>query len=164
MRPGAHLDTETPTLFQGIRPLDQYVLHPPVRDVRDAHTGIRRYSRFSCVGFVLDCYENGANIRLLDWDSPNFPTTELPALLAVYDFLLSDPMRRAEVGLTGPGPWPVALPGHLFHSLRRWAWQVRRTPYVPKSSDEVNFPPAPAWYHRLRNYLCRQLGFRNRSP
>ena len=138
----AHLSTQTPTVLEGIRLLDQYVMCPPIRRTqRDTVTGIREFIQFSCVGFVLDCYFHGAGISLLDWESPDFPRIDLAELMTVYNVLLANPDNRRAVGLTDAEErWPVPLPGHLFHSLRRPAHEIRSRPYLPRSSAEVFFP------------------------
>ena len=140
----ADIATRTPARAAMWDTIEYYVMVPPIREVTDIRTGTRRFTQFSCVGFVLDCYQRGANIKLLDWSSPKYPTADLSALVAQYDhprFIL-DPSVRARIGLTGTGPWPVALPGHLFHSLSRSDRRIRRRPYLPRSADESHFPPS----------------------
>ena len=54
----AEIDAQTqPTSF----PLTHYVVHPPMVWVVDEKTKTRRFRKFSCVGFVLECYQQGAD-------------------------------------------------------------------------------------------------------
>ncbi len=132
-----YLNTRTPTVIEGIRPLEQYVLCPPMDPAKfDSVTGTMIYMRFSCVGFVLYCYQMGANVHLLDWQNGRYPRMGLGDLTGAYSSLMQ---RRQEIGLDGPGPWPVALPGHLFHALMRPEEEVRRRPYLPREGTEVYF-------------------------
>lgn len=139
----AHLSTRTPTLFAGIKPLDQYVMCPPMRQTaRDTNTGNRKFTQYSCVGFVLECYL-GAKIDLLDWQSPDYPVTRLPELKDIYDFIVANDQVRQKIGLNGNGPWRVPLPGHLLHGLTRSSDEVRQKPYLPRATEESYFPARP---------------------
>jgi hypothetical protein len=122
--------------------LNQYILCPPMRGEQiDQVTSIPRFYRFSCVGFVLECYRVGANINLLAWDSPDFPKIDISELIPIYtDRALLHPRNRRKIGLTGQGPWPIALPGYVFHSLARSNQEVRSKAYLPSSKDEVKYP------------------------
>jgi hypothetical protein len=119
-----------------------YVLYPHTRaEGIDETTGTPRYWRLSCVGLVLECYFQGAGIQLLDWNSPHFPRISLSELIAIYtdrDILAT--ANREALGLSGSGPWPIALPGYLFYSLQRCAQQIRQTPYLPTTLAETHFP------------------------
>jgi hypothetical protein len=108
-------------------------------------TGNPRYWRFSCVGFVLECYLQGTGIQLLDWQSTAFPRVTLSELRSIYtDRNILAQKHCEELGLTGDGPWPIALPGYLFHCLQRDPEIVRRIPYLPLSSSEAHFPASPS--------------------
>jgi hypothetical protein len=137
-----HLSTQTPTLYEGVDRWEQYVMCPPMRHVRrDTTTGVRIFVRFSCVGFVLDCYDHGIDIRLLDWQSDRYPRVCLAELLVPYAFLANPDVRHKVLG--GPERWPVPLPGHLFHALRRRPEVIRREPYLPGTTEEAYFPSRP---------------------
>jgi hypothetical protein len=120
----------------GVHGLRQYVVWP--------HAGfLRSVRRYSCAGFVYEaCLDAG--IRLIEMEA--MPPVSLDVLVAAYPQLeraLADPARRGNYGLAGAGPWPVLLPGYLFHSMARDAESVRLEPYRPQSGDEC-FPPEPA--------------------
>jgi hypothetical protein len=126
------------------RYLEHYILCPPVQPAAvDKKTGNPRFWRFSCVGLVLECYRHGAKINLLDWESPRFPRIHLRDFKDAYgeDMILA-PRNLAKVGLSGQGPWPIALPGYLFHALHnRTAAAIRsEPPYLPTSTNETRFP------------------------
>lgn len=57
-----------------------------------------------------------------------------PGLLERFPFL-----GREELGIAGDGPWPVLLPGYIFHSMARTSTEIRSTPYRPVKADR-NFP------------------------
>lgn len=81
-----------------------------------------------------------ADIDLLDVAA--MPDIELSTILPAYpDYReeLEHPRARAFVGLRGAGPWPVLLPGYIFHAMNRPPHDCRKTPYKPQVGDEC-FP------------------------
>lgn len=84
--------------------------------------------KFSCAGFVAQCYAAGADIVLVDE----------AALPAVEGRLLEQVWARREVwelvGLKGDGPWRVLLPGYLLHAARGGRSGL---PYRPQASDHA---------------------------
>lgn len=137
-----NLDTVTPTFNEGVRTGEQYTIHPHARMVRDVTTGTRRFRRFSCAGFVVDCYR-AARLPLLPLDTRQLPACSQAELISVYAFL-SNPIAREDFGVGNAGPWALTLPGYLFHSLLRAPEEVRRCPYIPASVQEARFPTPPA--------------------
>ena len=116
-------------------PHEQYVVHPHFVKGNQA-VSARRYS---CAGFVHECYLD-IDITLVDVGS--LPLIGAETLAVVYPHLLrvlANPRLRAMAGLGSDGPWPVLLPGYLFHSLSRGADQIRQVAYQPQSGDEC-FP------------------------
>jgi hypothetical protein len=111
---------------------DQYHVLP---HFVDATPGVS-VRRFSCSGFVYECYRE-LDIRLVDLE--RVPRIELTKLEFAYPALEGRPKLREEAGLSGDGPWPVLLPGYLFHSLSRDPPEIRRAPYQAQSGDEC-FP------------------------
>ena len=101
-----------------------------------------RYCRtlFSCAGFVLEAYRFARIALLL---AAPIPSVDLAILRLAYpvQFRLIDrgPLRLEDLGLEGPGPWPVLLCGYLFHALNRDGDSIRRQPYQPGPDD---------WYFR----------------
>lgn len=124
----------------------QYVAQPPVQwdelhaerpesgAVINQNTRTVRYRRFSCAGLVIDGYRS-AGIHLLQLGSA-LPAVTLSALTQAYG-AATDPDRRTEMGLPGPGPFQVVLPGYLIHALNRSAAAIRKEAYMAKKSDGV---------------------------
>jgi hypothetical protein len=95
--------------------------------------------RYSCAGFVFECYLD-LGIILVDVDA--LPPVDESILSIVYPFLpriLEVHELRLHYGLSEDGPWPVLLPGYLFHSLSRGSDQIRQAAYQPQPGDEC-FP------------------------
>lgn len=114
---------------------EQYIVHPHYVK-GDGTISARRYS---CAGFVYECYLD-TGLTLVDVNA--LPPVDEKTLILVYPILpriLSNPKLRASVGLAANGPWPVLLPGYLFHSLSRGADHIRQAAYQPKPGDEC-FP------------------------
>lgn len=134
----------------GVKPFQQYVVHPHFKWVRSPETGRRIRCRFSCAGFVIECYR-AADILLLDTDA-ELPEVDERTLRAAYPDLArlenrEPPIKdrfgfknREDLGIAGNGPWRVILAGYLFHSLKRaTADNKRPEAYVPKSATEGCF-------------------------
>lgn len=119
-----------------------YIAHPHVEEVEDEVTRGLKYRKFSCAGFVERCYAEALGISLVDTN--RLPPVDLPTLKSIWIFLRGSSREDLEeAGLRGGGPWPLLLPGYLFHSLAR---QELTTPFVPTIHHRV-FPvpmPAPA--------------------
>jgi hypothetical protein len=135
-----------------LKPFEQYKILPHV-DRDPSEEGRRGPRRFSCAGYVIEAYD-AAGIKLLDLDQ--LPLADETHLKNAYSGLLemeSKPKRvqdrlgfkgRADLGLTTPGKWPIALPGYLFHStLRATDATPRLGPYSPNGIHEVCFPAGP---------------------
>ena len=116
----------------------RYVAHPHCRWHLSPESGSPLYRRFSCAGFVIECYR-AANVDLVVTDEGQLPLSGIALLGAVYS--LDDLQRFGErIGLDGSGPWPVILPGFLFHAFAKHAMgQPRPSPYVPVSTDDAKF-------------------------
>ncbi len=99
---------------------------------RRSSRGRRLGLQFSCSSFVTYVYAK-AGRQLVD-------ASALPAsdaqLLGNWSRGLGSPGLRARVGLTGSGPWPVLLPGHVLRALEVSA---PGCPYAPQPGD-VCFP------------------------
>lgn len=132
----AEIDDQTQPLDS---PLKQYVVHPPVEWVTDCVTGTKRFRRFSCVGFVHECYDAGAGIRLLNL-SEDMPQVDLTTLGAAYGEPVHRERIREQLGIVGKPPWSLVLPGYLMHSLSRSSTEIRKVPHVPSSVGEAAFP------------------------
>jgi hypothetical protein len=134
----------------GVGVFQQYVVVPHMKWVRAPETGRRMRRRFSCAGFVIECYR-AADIGLVDTEG-GLPEVDEQLLLVAYPDLArlesADPRAkgrlgfkdREDLGLQGEGPWNVVLPGYLFHSLKRVTVDnPRPAPYIPGDSSESCF-------------------------
>ena len=71
--------------------------------------------------------------------APIVPDVSIETLKQAYGHhaeFLDDPEERAKFGLSGDGPWPVVLPGYIFHAMNRSAAEIRSQPYLPTAGDE----------------------------
>jgi len=121
---------------QRARPRDQYVIRPHVVPFRDRGTVL--FQRFSCAGFVIEAHRE-AGIDLLQTDDASLPRIDLATLRNAYPDAgarLDDPAFRAENKLDGDGPWPVVLPGHVLHSLKRDVAAIRAAPHRASQGEE----------------------------
>jgi len=113
----------------------QFIIDPPWKDEYDPNTGVRRYRRYSCAGFVLDSHRQ-VNLNLLKIDKDALPHVELPTIISAYP----DAERHASLlpywGLGGNGPWKVVLAGYVLNALNRPTDQIRQEPYQAKEGDE----------------------------
>lgn len=126
---------ETVKELESIPKRQQYTVHPHFRDRTDPKSA----RRYSCAGYVQQAYEY-ADIDLVDMAA--IPDVELKTILPAYPDNreeLEHPRARAFVGLKGDGPWPVLLPGYIFHAMNRPPQECRSTPYKPQVGDEC-FP------------------------
>lgn len=143
----AEVDKEDRT---NVKPFGDFVVMPHVKWIVDAVSGRRIRRRFSCVGFVIECYRT-ADIDLIDVES-KMPDVDEPLVQAAYPEVrrieADDRLKercgfttREDLGLDGNGPWPIVLAGYVFHSLKRANAENPRPPaYVPQSVSEGCFP------------------------
>ncbi|MBL8888646.1 MAG: hypothetical protein JNL67_01625 [Planctomycetaceae bacterium] len=117
-------------------PLKQYHVHPHFIK----GNGEMSARRYSCAGFVFEAY---LDVGLTLVDVSSLPGVALDSLKLAYPDdlhpVLDNPKLRSRAGLSGDGPWPVLLPGYLFHSLSRDASLIRQSPYEAQTGDEC-FP------------------------
>jgi hypothetical protein len=120
--------------------IEGYIAVPPYRESR-AENGTLLSVRFSCAGLALYCYSS-IGLALVDLGSlPQVTAPELDAIWMHLRDLTAD--ERQYVGLPGPGPWKVLLPGYLFHAFGglsgRRPWRARRQ----SRRGEWTFPSPP---------------------
>ncbi len=119
----------------GIRTASQYVIRPPWKDEYDPNTGIRRYRRYSCAGFVLDGHLQ-VNIELLNTSEAKLPPVDRQTIISAYPRSCRHTNLLSSYGLEGNGPWNVVLAGYVLHALNRPTEQIRKEPYQAKQGDE----------------------------
>ncbi len=113
----------------------QYVIHPPWKDEYDPNTGVRRYRRYSCAGFVLDGHLQ-VDIQLLRLDDDALPEVDKQTIMSAYPDLSQRPRLLSQFGLKGDGPWKVVLAWYIMHALNRSSDQIRQESYRAKEGDE----------------------------
>ena len=101
--------------------------------------GMPLYRRFSCAGLVVECYLS-VDILLVSFNG--LPHVDVEVLVQVYGERFTDQRfrERMQIGLDGSGPWPVLLPGYLFHSVKRPDSVIRTAPYSPENVTDGSFP------------------------
>ena len=122
--------------FHGAGKRQQYTIDPPWVDVKDGHTGVRRYRRYSCAGFVLDAHGR-VGVPLLVIDRESLPAVTKETIETAYPAASEHPGALAKSGLRGDGPWRIVLAGYVLNALNRTGDEIRAEPYVAKSGDEV---------------------------
>ena len=120
-----------------VRRAKQYVIAPHAKPFREAD-GTIVYWRYSCAGFVVEAYRS-VELTIIATAATELPPVSLKSICAAYPFAENYRKTWDDWGITGDGPWPVLLPGHVLHSLNRPAEEIRQVPYVAKDGDEV-FP------------------------
>jgi hypothetical protein len=120
--------------------LRQYVIRPAWKDETDPNTGVRRYRRYSCAGFVLDGHRQ-VDIELLDIDDDKLPAVNKQTIISAYpeaerhpDLLLYWGLEDWE--LKDDKSWKVVLAGYVLHALNRPTDQIRQEAYQAKEGDE----------------------------
>ncbi len=113
----------------------QYVINPHWKDICDKNTGVRRYRRYSCAGFVLYAHLQ-VDISLLIIEKEELPEVTRQTLEAAYPDVFRSPVLLNRFGLQGNGPWRVVLAGYVLHSLDRSSDEIRAKPYLAQAGDE----------------------------
>ncbi len=122
----------------GANAIRQYVIDPPWKDEVDPNTGVRRYRRYSCAGFVLDGHLQ-VHIELLKIGEDALPEVDRDTVTSAYPVAREHPQLLPQYGLRGNGPWKIVLAGYVLHALDRPTEQIRQEPYQVQSGDE-QFP------------------------
>lgn len=121
--------------FENAITREQYIFDPPWKDIRDENTGVRRYRRYSCAGFVLDAHLR-VSVSLLMIDKEALPEVTRKTLEAAYPSIFRNPHLLNGFGLQGNGPWRVVLAGYVLHALDRSRDEIRAEPYLAQGGDE----------------------------
>ena len=129
-------------------PFRRYIVRPHWDWHTAPETGRPLYRRFSCTGFVLECYRSmGAD--LVNTEERDLPDVDFDMLLKAYPDLrreraLERAMRgltRDDLGIAGDGPWGLVLAGYVFHALNEITDEdPRPRAYTPKSVADACFP------------------------
>jgi hypothetical protein len=94
--------------------------------------GVRLYRQFSCGGFILACYRDGAAITLIEVPPPvSWPKVSLDELVHAYGPEVHERATlRSRFGLVGDGPWPILLAGYVIHAFDRPDQELRTSPLI----------------------------------
>jgi hypothetical protein len=123
--------------YQRVPVIRQYIIRPPLKDEYDSNTGVRRYRRYSCAGFVIDAHRQ-VSIELLVINEDTLPLVDRQMIISAYPDAEESPLRLFQYwGLEGNGPWKVVLAGYVLHALNRPTDQIRHEPYKAKIGDET---------------------------
>lgn len=119
----------------------RYIAHPAFKVDMDSVSGVVKHHRYSCVGFVTQCYESTAAKQVLT--SPNrrgFPTVDKETVnrTFLHDILEFTEEIAEAINLTGEGPWPIAMPGYVMRAFSRSDEEIREAPYHP-TADDIGF-------------------------
>lgn len=113
-----------------------YLAFPDAGTRADPITGNVTGFTFSCAGFVRTAYRDGAGLDLTG-PQGTWPEVDAATVRAVWAIPVDAERRVLDfVGLSGPGPWRILLPGYLMHALSVGRY---RLPYTPSPTD-VSFP------------------------
>src|SRR5262249_40642702 len=119
---------------------------------RDKENGKKILRRCSCASFVAHGYKEGAGIDLVVGEEL-LPPVRLTTIQQVWARQFAAVLSKAKeerhrdsmagralraLGLSGKGPWPVLLPGYLFHALNQ-PDHGEQAPYQPKDEAEGRF-------------------------
>lgn len=119
----------------------EYIALPAAQFVEDGPSERRKYWKFSCAGFVVTAYKEGADIKLVV-DEDCLPLLDSSKVREVWGPVLGVTSERLQrrylkaFGLGGDGPWRVLVPGYLFHALEE---SPEHLPYTPAATD-IAFP------------------------
>ena len=120
--------------------LRQYVVKPHVDWERAKETNQPLYRKFSCAGFVVECYREAVGIDLVSLPEITSPEVDLTMVLGAYPDADRESLRE-RFGIRGTGPWKILLAGYLFHSLKRTPDAlIRSGPHLPSNITEAYFP------------------------
>lgn len=122
-------------------PFRRYIVRPHSEWYRSPETNRRLYRRFSCVGYVIECYRS-IGVDLVVTSEPDLPEVDFDTLEKAYPDLSRIGARtKKTLGVAGDGPWPIVMPGYVFHALAQATDDNPRPPaYMPKSTEDARFP------------------------
>lgn len=113
----------------------QYIVFPHASGHLAGPGGTTKYHKFSCAGLVVEAYR-AAGLKLINTSHDSLPMVNALTIALQYDFPMNGQVAH-RLGLSGPGPWPILLPGYILHSLNREKDEIRSQPYTAKPGDEI---------------------------
>lgn len=115
-----------------------YVIYPAYKrqKVVDPQTGVSTLEYFfSCVGFIMACYSEGADINLVaDPESGSVPLAGMTTISAVFGQAEAWIIQRQKKSLQieSNGPWPIIFGGYILHSLESYPHREATQPHNPR--------------------------------
>ena len=127
-------------------PFKRYVVRPQCIWQSAPETGRPQYRRFSCAGFVLECYRS-IGVDLVNTEERDLPDVDFDMLVQVFPELNRPKalkrlnITRDDLGIAGSGPWPIVLAGYVFHALDRITEDnPRPAAHTPQEVAEAYYP------------------------
>ena len=127
-------------------PFKRFVVRPHWNWHTAPETGRPLYRRFSCAGFVLECYRS-IGIDLVNTEERDLPNVDFDMLVEAYPEIAREKvfarqgLTRDELGIPGEGPWRIVLAGYVFHALDAITDEdAKSRTYRPASVAEAHFP------------------------
>ncbi len=129
-------------------PFRRYIVRPHRAWHTAPETGRPLYRRFSCAGFVLECYRS-IGMDLVNTEERDLPDVDRDMLVMAYPEVekeralerLTGGLTRDDLGIAGNGPWQLVLAGYVFHALNEIADEdLRSGTYTPQSVADAYFP------------------------
>lgn len=109
---------------------------PAVR-IEYSETGQPKFHRFSCAGYVFAAMQQ-IDIPLCDEQAiPTIGTSLLQLVYRDLNTLIDRPKLRKYMGIGSDAPWPVLLPGYLFHGADHF---LAGHPSLKPEVDMAHYP------------------------
>jgi hypothetical protein len=115
----------------------QYIVKPHMAWERAKETNRPIYRRFSCAGFVVECYAS-VGINLVTLPEDTYPEVDLETVRRAYPEAGREGLRE-RYGIPGNGPWRILMAGYVLHAMDRDPKMVRGGAYTPASVAEAHF-------------------------
>ena len=115
----------------------QYIVKPHMDWERAKETNRPIYRKFSCAGFVVECYAS-VGLNLISLPEDTYLEVDLQTLIRAYPEAARESMRE-RYGIAGNGPWRILMPGYVFHAMDREPGVVRVVAYDPTNVTEAHF-------------------------
>ncbi len=119
----------------------RYIADPAFKVETDLVSGVVKHHRYSCVGFVTQCYESTAVEQVLtDPNREDFPRMDKATVKRTFipSWLEFTEEIAEAINLTREGPWPIAMPGYVMRAFSRSDEEIREHPYHP-TADDISF-------------------------
>ena len=111
----AKITTEDASLYE-----KRYVICTHVK-LEKSEKGRPKYHRFNCSGYAFEALQQ-AGILLIDYQHlPAVDEQDLNSIFPTLPSIMKNLKRRKFYGIEEAPPWPVMMPGYLFHGAEACA-------------------------------------------